>query len=490
MRSVQFSLLSSLKTPLIVASHLAHSTGGGGDSHDWLLMALDLCFIALEGGESWESEPLPKEAPTSDAVVMLRRRAGACLIAVSKAMPSVLVRHLEKLAARVSEMVSRGGLREMQRMHCLEMLVAVSNAVEDPQERVTLVGQIVGDSVREWTGEEISTMVANPMALLTNCLGIDVAPFTQGADPRYVSAILHRVHGISNALNTLQSVSRRVTSTSLSKAQSSPNLSALDTSSSSSSSPSGQIPPFSLNGSGASSILRSHGSSNNLSGMLGSTSNLLPILGSTTRKLHVSPFAPLWPVILPNALSLIRSLHGIWAPDCTQHLFSFGGGGGGGGLSYLLTMSEQEMGFKANLSGITQPKLPGADGASSTIYEEGGDSKCMERERERWFYSHLVLYKSSHYSTHTHNAINNIMTHFYVIYTALGSVSLEEMRKRWLNELRTVVYVLIGTASSHVILSNYFFSFCSFCSFFLFFSVLFLFHFPPPSGYEFDDQSY
>mmetsp|Transcript_20758 Transcript_20758/g.26993 ORF Transcript_20758/g.26993 Transcript_20758/m.26993 type:complete len:1442 (+) Transcript_20758:118-4443(+) len=399
LRATQFNLLTSLRNVMIVAANASIE----GD--ELLLLVLDLCFCGLESGESWEVEPVPKETVAGDAVTMLRRRAGACLIAIGKAMPQVLVRHLEKLASRVSEMITRGGLREMQRMHCLEMLVAISNAVEDPNERIALVAQIAGDSVREWTSEEYTTMVSSPMALLTNCLGIDVAPYTINADQSIVSSIIHRVHGISNSLNTLQSISRRVLpSSSLQKSSSSPSLSSLNNTNHQS-----QYLPLS---SSPPSLSKMHGSSSNLSSHTQDHVHSLQGIGGT-KKVTISPFAPLWPTVLPNVIALIRSLHGIWSPSCTQHLLNSQTQSPQAssqsppsiGLGYILSMSDQEITYKTNLSGITQPKMPGVDGASGAVYEQGGE-------------------------------------------TLLGS-SLEEMRKRWLNELRTVAYVMLGTAASH-----------------------------------------
>ncbi len=78
---------------------------------------------------------------------MVRRRAGAALIALGRALPALLAPHLPALAARVQAAAARGTLHEMQRMHCLELLVAVTNAVEDPAQKQLLVAQ-VGDVLR------------------------------------------------------------------------------------------------------------------------------------------------------------------------------------------------------------------------------------------------------------------------------------------------------------------------------------------------------
>jgi exportin-5 len=374
-----------------------------------LPQVLEACFQCMEANEAWESEPLEATAAgaagtaaggsvsaPSEPVAALRRRAGGALIALGRALPKELEPHLGSLAARVEAMATRGALRPMQKMHCLEMLVAVSNAVPDPARRTTLVGQAAGESVREWCSPEVTEVLASPQALLTNCLGIEAAPNSVGADPAVVTAVHAKVRLVGNCLNTLNSIARRVHVPANCAAWADALGSASD-------------------GSASSTSAGSEGG---------------------------SAFAPLWPMVLPNLIQLIRVLHGIWAPECSHVLrgasssagaplspVAAGGGGAVEGwtpLSHVLSMHEQELHVKSNLSGITQKKqdlMGGNDGGHASQIEGGGGGG---RDNS----------SSGDQDQHDHMDSGGSEVQ-----------SLEEMRCRWLSELRTLAYALLGIAA-------------------------------------------
>ena len=380
-----------------------------------LPLVLEACFQCMEANEAWESEPSEAagaaaapggaglvHAP-SEPVAALRRRAGGALIALGRALPKELEPHLGSLAARVEAMASRGSLRPMQKMHCLEMLVAVSNAVPDHARRTTLVGQVAGESVREWCSPEVTNLLTSPQALLTHCLGIEAAPSSNGADPAVVTAVHAKVRLVGNCLNTLNSIARRV-----------------------------HVPAKCAAWADA----------------------LGPAGDSSGSEEEESAFAPLWPLVLPNLIQLIRILHGIWAPECAHVLrgassspaagAAMGAAAGamssvGAGdassvegwtpLSHVLSMHEQELHVKSNLSGITQKKqdlMGGNDGGHASQIDGGGGGGG---------------------SRDTGGGHGDQDQHDHMDSGGIEVQSLEEMRCRWLSELRTLAYALLGIAA-------------------------------------------
>jgi hypothetical protein len=355
----------------------------------------------MEAGEAWDEEPrvvpLPggTEEQLSEPVRLLRRKAGGALIVLGKALPLQLEPLLGALAQRVQEMEARGTLREMQRMHAFEMLVAVSNAISaDPERRAAIVGQISSAAVATWASPEVSALVASPSALLSNCLGLDAAPTSKGVDPRTVAAIHATVSGVSNALNTLQSISRRVESP--------------------------LVPTVAAAAAAAAGGL----CGNEGTGGAATPAAVAASAAAAEAAAAASPFAALWPVVLPNIVRLVHAMHGIWAPECSHRLRAGGSSAaaGDGPLSHVLGMSQQELHVKSNLSGITQPKIAGADGGSGRT----GD---------------IDFVSSGAFSSSDGGASGEAAD--------AGGGSLEEMRCRWLTELRLLAYALIGTAAKH-----------------------------------------
>ena len=385
---------------------------------------VDAFFAGMEAGEAWNAEPCPAATPVGEGVVLLRRRAGAALISLGKALPYQLAPHIGQLAGRVSAMSGRGTLREMQRMHCLEMLVAVSNALGDPAGRAEVVRQISAEAVAEWTSPEVTALVGSPAALLAHGLGVDMAPTSAGADAATAAAIHANVFRVTNSLNTLQSIARRVDLHV--PAPGSPDAAAAAASAASAAAAMATVPrnlAFS-GGAGAGGAGTGGGAAMAAQGVAGA---VLPTHSS---------FAELWPVVLPNLLALIATLHGVWAP-ASVHALRGGGsldapatpaeaahhrGGaaeaqGWGARAHVLGMAAQEVHLRSNLSGLTQTKSASVAGSE-----------------------HAGLY--DHHEARPDGITSG----------GEADAGLEEMRPRWLNELRTLAYALLGQCCSQGVL--------------------------------------
>eukprot|EP00621_Florenciella_sp_RCC1693_P011901 CAMPEP_0182538840 /NCGR_PEP_ID=MMETSP1323-20130603/24360_1 /TAXON_ID=236787 /ORGANISM="Florenciella parvula, Strain RCC1693" /LENGTH=175 /DNA_ID=CAMNT_0024749343 /DNA_START=110 /DNA_END=633 /DNA_ORIENTATION=- len=143
----------------------------------------------------------------SERIQQVRRKAGSALVTIAKAVPGRLELHLDDLAFKVNTLMTRDTLTDMQHMHCLELLIVVSNAVTDPQRRVDIVGQIVAPSLEEWVSPSTEAMVCTPSALL-EAMALDVPRAAQ--DDEVVRRVHKGVNKVANTLNTLHSISRRI----------------------------------------------------------------------------------------------------------------------------------------------------------------------------------------------------------------------------------------------------------------------------------------
>eukprot|EP00611_Tribonema_gayanum_P015397 TRINITY_DN2722_c0_g1_i2.p1 TRINITY_DN2722_c0_g1~~TRINITY_DN2722_c0_g1_i2.p1 ORF type:complete len:1027 (-),score=317.33 TRINITY_DN2722_c0_g1_i2:1457-4537(-) len=233
-----------------------------------LLQYLERCFEALtfktRASAAYDVRMGEDDSMELSAqVALVRKTASAGCINLARALPDVLVQIFPDLCIKVKQLLDTGTLTELQKQQLYEMIVITVNAVPDTATRRAFVTDICATAVAAWSGQDTAAAVATPQAFL-HVLGVD-AP--EGpTNPAVVKSGWAVYTSFTSMLGTFLAVSKRVRPDDEARA---------------------------------------------------TMDHTLYVQGqalSPEAVLAANPFAQIWPQILPNLLSFIRTLHLIWEP--------------------------------------------------------------------------------------------------------------------------------------------------------------------------------
>jgi exportin-5 len=216
----------------------------------------------------------------SSATINVRRRALSSLVSICQAIPAHILPVLPVLCTKAQELFAADRVTDTEGVMLYEMLVLVSNSMENKDERVQFVQQIVQDPLTQWTSPEMTALVSSPQSLVT---AIEAAA-TDDQAKKLLGAII-------KTLTTLYGIAKRAGVTFSSKATE-----------------------------------------------------------------DTGAFERAWPHLLPNLLSLVRSLHGLQEPAVKDALLRTSA------ACWLLSLSVDEvaqlLGGKNQLEDEQVAKLP------------------------------------------------------------------------------------------------------------------------------------
>jgi len=275
--SVVSPILFEIKISILKSFHAAFKY-----RQQHLMAVLQIFFDALRAGES------EKENSTFGEFVSVRRLGCQALITCAKAASAEMLPLFEQLFLRVQEYQAQAAPTDTMLMQLFEMLVLVSNAANDIQQRSHFLSQILAQSISLLCSEENQRIFASPEALLIQ-MGVTVDGNTLTED--IVAAKIHWYNALFVALNTLLNVGKRV----------------------------------------AQSMLK----------------NFSVHQDCTEMELAaVNPFVTTWQVVFPMVAQLIRTLHLVWAPELRDRLKADTRG------QEMLAMSVEELRLRTSISGV------------------------------------------------------------------------------------------------------------------------------------------
>ncbi|CAM9612433.1 unnamed protein product [Chrysoparadoxa australica] len=230
-----------------------------------LSTALQQFFEAAEYFDPWLAPQASSMPALSKEAVALRRRAGVCCVQTATQLPDVLVGALGELCVAVQEVTARGLVIDGQRQNLYEMLVIISNAVQDISKRRAFVMDVIAQSLGTISSPEVTAGFSSAQSLL-HALGVD-----DPAGPNN-TANVHRSRAffeqVKVSLATLLAVGKRVKPV---------------------------VPLAEMSPEQFSALTMKDLASNH-------------------------PFVSAWPTILPNLVAMIKCIHLIWEPTVRNSL--------------------------------------------------------------------------------------------------------------------------------------------------------------------------
>uniref|UniRef100_M4BBG1 Uncharacterized protein n=1 Tax=Hyaloperonospora arabidopsidis (strain Emoy2) TaxID=559515 RepID=M4BBG1_HYAAE len=103
----------------------------------------------------------------SSGTANVRRRALSSLVTICQAIPAQILPVLPVLCTKARELFAAGRVTDTEGVMLYEMLVLVSNSMENREERVQFVQQIVQDPLAQWTSAEMTALVSSPQSIVT-----------------------------------------------------------------------------------------------------------------------------------------------------------------------------------------------------------------------------------------------------------------------------------------------------------------------------------
>jgi len=253
----------------------------------------------------------------SPEAVQVRRRGSNSLTEICNTVPDIVVPFLGELCTRCRALMVKGEVSDSQRPMLIEMLVVVANAIADPVQRMTFVGELVADSEGYWESAATCQALASVPAFL-QLFGVGVG---EGGREGGAQGGLHmpqtaeewdeahdRTHALLGALNTFLGVTRRL------KVPQQDDISSKDPT------------------------------------LAGIARVLICDSLSLEELVHINPFVPVWVRILPNLLALFRVLHGMWTPDVRRELLSHPH------ARHLLSLNDDEVLSRVKAGGARPPQ--------------------------------------------------------------------------------------------------------------------------------------
>ncbi|KAE8980992.1 hypothetical protein PR003_g25370 [Phytophthora rubi] len=103
----------------------------------------------------------------SCGTINVRRRALSSLVSICQAIPAHILPVLPVLCTKAQELFAADRVTDTEGVMLYEMLVLVSNSMENKEERVQFVQQIVQDPLTQWTSPEMTALVSSPQSIVT-----------------------------------------------------------------------------------------------------------------------------------------------------------------------------------------------------------------------------------------------------------------------------------------------------------------------------------
>ncbi|GMF24983.1 unnamed protein product [Phytophthora lilii] len=103
----------------------------------------------------------------SSGTINVRRRALSSLVSICQAIPAHILPVLPVLCTKAQELFAADRVTDTEGVMLYEMLVLVSNSMENKEERVQFVQQIVQDPLTQWTSPEMTALVSSPQSIIT-----------------------------------------------------------------------------------------------------------------------------------------------------------------------------------------------------------------------------------------------------------------------------------------------------------------------------------
>nr|CCA14349.1 exportin5like protein putative [Albugo laibachii Nc14] len=219
--------------------------------------------LLFEGIQFTLPEDVALHRLNSDAI-SVRRRALSSLVTICQTIPSQILPVLPVLCTKVQELFASDQVLDSEAVLLYEVLVLVSNSIEDAQARMQFLRDMITELLSEWTSPTMTDLVNSPESLAST-----VEASTSDAANKKI------LKKVTKTLTSVYGILKRATVCSGSIS----NPSSLQTRSES------------------------------------STTNFDQI------NMKNNPFArSVWPILLPNLLTLTQSLHALRTPSIAQSL--------------------------------------------------------------------------------------------------------------------------------------------------------------------------
>lgn len=102
----------------------------------------------------------------STETMNVRRRALSSLVSICQAIPAHILPVLPVLCTKVQELFAADRVLDSEGVLLYEMLVLVSNSMDNVEEREQFLQQVVQEPIARWTSPEVTALVASPQALI------------------------------------------------------------------------------------------------------------------------------------------------------------------------------------------------------------------------------------------------------------------------------------------------------------------------------------
>lgn len=102
----------------------------------------------------------------SSGTTNVRRRALSSLVSICQAIPAHILPVLPVLCSKAQELFAADRVTDTEGVMLYEMLVLVSNSMENKAERVQFVQQIVQEPLTQWTSPEMTALVSSPQNIV------------------------------------------------------------------------------------------------------------------------------------------------------------------------------------------------------------------------------------------------------------------------------------------------------------------------------------
>jgi hypothetical protein len=251
---------------------------------DKLWAVMERLFLYIEYrdpqlmGRTFQS---PAELVTnlSQEALQVRRRGMQSLVQVANEVPDLLLPWLAQLCTRTQELMAKGEISVGQTHVMLEMLVVVSNALNDAEQRRGFLSQVLSEALTMWTSEGVMASVSSVDSVLES-LGLHAAGTSLEDEERMLEQGHEFRRGLLGAMETFLGVSRR-----------------------------------------AKLIVQEDIISEDPA-VAGVARAMVFEQLSIDDLAKVNPLAPMWAQVFPTLFALLRSLHGLWAPDVRNRLLA------------------------------------------------------------------------------------------------------------------------------------------------------------------------
>lgn len=134
----------------------------------------------------------------SNDTMNVRRRALASLVSICQAIPAHILPVLPVLCSKVQELFAADRVLDSEGVLLYEMLILVSNSMENSEERAQFVQQIVQEPLSQWMAPEMTALVSSPQSIVA---AVEAAP----ANPESRKMLLKVV----KTLTTLYGIAKR-----------------------------------------------------------------------------------------------------------------------------------------------------------------------------------------------------------------------------------------------------------------------------------------